>query len=140
MEVMSQPAYLKKIKVEIFFENGIVKKMNLYPEEKELPRIKYIGTKKHVDPISSFLNIFFGNNQSKTIDGRRSYTMYLDNNYDEDGVGKILIKDYVNIWADHKRNDLGYINIAKKDSQNILSLPKKIIIKFKGIKFVLKKL
>ena len=58
----------KERSVNIVFKNGSLNKLFLFPEEKEHSRIQYIGIKNFLDPLSSFLNLLMGNNQSKTID------------------------------------------------------------------------
>jgi hypothetical protein len=47
---------------------------------------------------------------------------------------KIFISEYTNIWADHKKNDLEYLEVFQNKRD---LLPKKIIIKFKGSIFYL---
>jgi len=131
----------KKRDVEIFFINGFLSKLRMLPKEKEEPRIEYIGIEGHLDPLSSFLNLAMDKQHSKTIDGRRIYSMFVE---EKINVGymetiNILIKDYVNIWADHKRNDLEYIKIKKDLRNEIILMPLMIEIKFKGILFSLKK-
>ena len=105
-------------------------------------RIEYIGIKNHFDPLSSFLNLLIGNIKSQTIDGRRVYSLVVDKNNTEDTIitKKILVKDYVNIWTDHKRKDLEYIEIVQQIDENIISMPLIIKIKFKGFLFKLKKI
>ena len=65
----------KQRRVGIFFKNNSLVELNLYPEEKEWPRVEYLGLKNHLDPLSSFLNILLGNKNSKVVDGRRIYSM-----------------------------------------------------------------
>ena len=83
-----------------------------------------------------------GENQSKTIDGRRTYLMIVDESYKEDGanIRKVLIKNYMNIWSDHKRKDLEHIEIIQQSNGIIEVLPMIIKIKFKGLTFKLKKI
>ena len=52
---------------------------------------------------------------------------------------KLEIKDYTNIWADHKRNDLEYIEIFQEKASGSFMMPHKIKIKFDGMVFVLTK-
>ena len=118
-------------KVEIFFERKKIKKLNILPVEKEEAKINYKEFNSYVDPLSSFLNIILNGKSSRTIDGRRAYLMAPKINQLKK---KILIKEYINIWADHKRNDLEYIEIV---SEGGFFLPKKINIKFKGSVFSL---
>ena len=53
---------------------------------------------------------------------------------------KILIEDYVNIWADHKKNDLEYIEIKQEYSEGTFSMPEVMKIKFKGLLYKLRKI
>ena len=123
----------KKRKVEIIFEDEKIKKLILDPLEKEFARVEYKKLYKYKDPLASFVGILLNNKPSHTIDGRRIYLLLpKKTNYGE----KILIKEYKNIWADHKRNDLEYLEIFK-DKNSVL--PKKIDIKFKGYVFSLTK-
>ena len=120
--------------VNIFFENNKISKLILRPEEKEMARIDYYNLVNYTDPLSSFLNILMSGSPSKTFDGRRIYTLNPNNNQKNN---KILIKNYNNIWADHKRNDLEYIEIYT--NKEVSLLPPKIKIKFKDILFELTK-
>jgi len=118
--------------VELKFKYGKVESLTLGPEESELSRIQYKELENYKDPLSSFISILFSGLQSYTIDGRRAYLLSPDKK-----SNKILIKEYVNIWADHKKNDLEYLEI-QRGVGNIL--PEKIIIKFKGSLYYLKKI
>ena len=72
-----------------------------------------------IDPISSMLNIIKNSkNNFKTTDGRRIYKMSLDFNKSKNSIvtKKIYIKNYFNIWADHKRRDLKFIIINQDSS------------------------
>ena len=76
-----------------------------------------------------------GDDQVKTIDGRRIYTMKrvgLDNKKNI----TLEIKNYKNIWADHKRNDLRKIEFILEGES---FLPININIYFKNRVFKLKK-
>ena len=86
------------------------------------------------DPITSFTNILINPVPQKTIDGRRLYTLFPEK---IESHLKIYINEFANIWADHKRNDLEYLEV-ERGKKNIL--PEKIIIKFKGSLFYLKKI
>ena len=132
----------KKTKVNIIFDNDSLIELKLSPEETEDPRIKYIGIKNHLDPLSSFLNILLGQKQSKTIDGRRVYSMYVNekNIINNIETKSVLIKNYVNIWADHKKNDLKYIEINQELNNNFFKMPLAVKIKFKGILLKLNKI
>ena len=121
--------------VEMLFDKDIVK-LNQKPVETEHPRIDIQELRGYNDPISSFLSIILGSNEAKTIDGRRIYT--LEKNEDKNKNKIILkIKNYQNIWADHKRNDLKKIEFFIEDKD---TLPKKINIYFKNSLFKLNKI
>lgn len=124
----------KKREVNIFFEKNKITKLILHPEEKEEARIHYFKLLNYMDPLSSFLNILINNSPSKTIDGRRTYTLNPSNDLKKN---KILIINYNNIWADHKRNDLEYIEMYT--NKEVSLLPPKVKIKFKDILFELTK-
>ena len=131
--------------VEIKFDNLELVSLKLKPKEKEVARKKYLGVVNYYDPLSSFLNILAGREKSKTIDGRRMYSMVVEstNNADSLEIKKIIIADYENIWADHKRNDLKYIEIYQQNSDiccNSYVLPMYLKIKFKGLVFKLTKI
>ena len=118
--------------VELKFKASKVENLTLIPKEKELARIQYKKLQDYKDPISSFISILVTGKKSYTIDGRRSYLLTPDKN-----GNKILIDKYINIWADHKRNDLEYLEIQQGE-KNVL--PEQIIIKFKGSLFYIKKI
>ena len=118
--------------VELKFKNDMIERLTLNPKETELPRIKYKKMMNYKDPLSSLIGIMLTGAQSYTIDGRRAYLLY-----PEKKSNKILIKEYTNIWADHKRNDLEYLEVQKREGD---VLPQKIIIKFKGSLFYLTKI
>ena len=88
----------------------------LNQKENEVPRINYFKIQDLVDPLTSFLNILTNStNNFKTIDGRRLYKMSLDFNKSDGALvsKKIIINDYFNIWADHKKKDLKSIIIIQ---------------------------
>ena len=122
----------KKRYVELSFKNNLVKNLILRPKEKEFARIEYKKLENYKDPLSSFISVLLTGKKSYTIDGRRAYLLSPNK-----GGDRILIKKYINIWADHKRNDLDYLEM-KRGEKNIL--PEKIVIKFKGSLFYLKKI
>lgn len=124
----------KEREVRIFFENNKISKLILRPKEKERARMNYYNMVNYTDPLSSFLNILMNFSPSKTIDGRRAYTL---KPHKDKNKNKILIENYNNIWADHKRNDLEYIEIYKHKEG--LLLPHKVKIKFKNILFEINK-
>jgi len=132
----------KKREVEITFNNRSIIELEIFPREKENPRVRYAEIENHFDPLSSFLNILAGKEQSKTIDGRRIYSMVVENqnSYETRETKKILIEDYVNIWADHKRNDLEYVEIKQEYGGGSFSMPEVIKIKFKGLLYKLRRI
>ncbi len=124
----------KKIKIVEMSFDGYLKKLYQKPEEKELPRLNLDGIFQYSDPITSFLNILNGDDQVKTIDGRRIYTMKKVGIDNKENI-TIEIHNYKNIWADHKRNDLKKIEFVLESSG---FLPKNINIYFKNRVFKLK--
>ena len=116
----------RKRRVDILFNNLKITKLINIPAEKEKLRINLDELKKYSDPITSFLSILIDGRPSLTLDGRRAYLLKPEKNKN---VIKILVKKYRNLWADHKRNNLEYIEVFK-DEKSIL--PKKINIKFEG--------
>ena len=132
----------KRREVGITFDNHSIAGLEIFPHEKEHPRVEYTEIENHFDPLSSFLNILIGKEKSKTIDGRRIYSMVVEkqDSYRTGETKKILIEDYVNIWADHKRNDLEYIEIKQEYSEEIFSMPEIMKIKFKGLLYKLRRI
>ena len=132
----------KKREVEITFNDHSITGLEVFPPEKEHPRVKYGEIENHFDPLSSFLNILIGKKKSKTIDGRRIYSMVVKKQDGQNNIEtkKILIEDYVNIWADHKRNDLEYIEIIQEYRGGVFSMPETIKIKFKGLLYKLRRI
>ena len=124
----------KQRNINLIFENNKIMDLKIQPEEKELARINFLELEGYVDPLTSFLNIFLNNFDSKTIDGRRIYVL---SPRKKDDYTKVLIKNYINIWADHNKNDLEYLEIFQNSNEE---LPYKINIKFKGSVFTVKKL
>ena len=124
----------KKRDISIIFENNKIVDLKIQPEEKELARINFLELGGYSDPLTSFLDIFLNNLNSKTIDGRRVYVLSPNKN---DGYTKVLIKNYINIWANHNKNDLEYLEIFQNFNED---LPYKINIKFKGSVFTVKRI
>ena len=112
----------KKTKiVKMSFDDYLIE-LKQEPIEEEIARVGLEELYLYFDPITSFINILNGEDEAKTIDGRRIYT--LKQNKSEDGNIILEIEDYVNIWADHKRNDLKKIEFLVKDDL----LPYEILI------------
>ena len=132
----------KEKNVELYFTNGSVSKLILFPKETMPPKIEFLGVNNIVDPLSSFLTILKNNNSSKTIDGRRFYKMAVTQENLQNNVilKKINIEDYMNIWADHNNNDLSSIQFEQVNDSNEFILPQKIKIKYKGLAVMLSKI
>ena len=113
--------------------------MKIHPKETESARIDFFEFEDHLDPLSSFVSILMNNNKSKTIDGRRVYTMSVEEQKTEGEhiLKKIKIENYTNIWADHKRNDLKFIEYKTKQN-GAFQLPFSLKIKYKNLSFNLK--
>ena len=80
----------KRRGVEITFDNHSIIGLEIFPREKERARVEYAKIENHFDPLSSFLNILTGKEKSKTIDGRRVYSMVVEkqNDYEAKGTKK----------------------------------------------------
>ncbi len=123
----------KKTKiVKMLFDDYLIE-LKQEPIEEEKPRVNLEDLYLYFDPITSFINILNGENETKTIDGRRIYRLKKN----EGGDGNIVLKieDYINIWADHKRNDLKKIEFFIKND----FLPHEILIHFKERVFKLER-
>ena len=124
----------KKTKVvKMSFDDYLIE-LKQEPIEAETARVNLEDLYLYFDPITSFINILNGENEAKTIDGRRIYIF--KKNEGEDGNIILKIKDYENIWADHKRNDLKKIEFVVEDD----FLPYEILIHFKERVFRLEKI
>ena len=124
----------KKTKiVKMSFDNYLIE-LNQEPIEKEIARVNLENLYLYFDPITSFINILNGEDEAKTIDGRRVYRLIKN----EGGGGNIILKieDYTNIWADHKRNDLKKIEFFIEND----FLPYEILIHFKERVFKLERI
>ncbi len=124
----------KKTKiVKMSFDDYLIE-LKQEPIEEEIARVNLEDLYLYFDPITSFINILNGKNEAKTIDGRRIYR--LKKNEGEDGNIILKIEDYINIWADHKRNDLKMIEFFIEDD----FLPYEIFIHFKERVFRLERI
>ena len=124
----------KKTKiVEMSFDDYLIE-LKQEPIEKEVARVNLEGLYLYFDPITSFINILNGEDETKTIDGRRIYR--LKKNGGAGGNIILKIEDYVNIWADHKRNDLKKIEFFIEND----FLPYEILIHFKERVFKLERI
>lgn len=129
--------------VKILFDKERVSDLVIKPEETEQARVNFKEVDNLVGPLASFLNILTNDkNEFKTFDGRRLYNMYIENIIEEKEkvIKKIVISDYVNIWADHKRNDLKFIVVEQPTISKDLFFPSIIKIKNKGLVFKLTKI
>ena len=120
----------KKIEknMKLVFENNKLNSLHQKPNETEKLRINVYDVEESKDPLTSFLQIVLGETSSLVVDGRRIYTMnsFLDK---ESYETTIEISNYVNLWADHKRNKFEKITFEKEGR---LFFPKKINIYFDG--------
>ena len=124
----------KKTKiVKMLFDDYLIE-LKQEPIEEDRARVNLEDLYLYFDPITSFINILNGENEAKTIDGRRIYR--LKKNEGENGNIILKIEDYVNIWADHKRNDLKKIEFFIEDGL----LPYEILIHFKERVFKLERI
>ena len=121
----------KQREVTLNFKKNKIEKLTLKPEEKEYSRINILNLVNHNDPITSFMNNIFYKKPSYTIDGRRVYELVPKN---KNNAIFIFIENYKNIWADHKRNDLEYLEVFLSSK---MGLPEKINIMFNGSVFSL---
>ena len=124
----------KKTKmVKMSFDDYLIE-LKQQPTEEEIARVSLESLYLYFDPITSFINILNGEVEAKTIDGRRIYR--LKKNEGEDGSIILKVEDYINIWADHKRNDLKKIEFFIEDD----FLPYIILIHFKDRVFRLERI
>ena len=124
----------KKTKiVNMLFDDYLIE-LKQEPTEEENARVNLEDLYLYFDPITSFINILNGENEAKTIDGRRIYR--LKKNEGEDGNIILKIEGYINIWADHKRNDLKKIEFFIEND----FLPYEILIHFKERVFKLERI
>ncbi len=124
----------KKTKiVKMSFDDYLIE-LKQEPIEEEIARVNLENLYLYFDPITSFINILNGEDEAKTIDGRRIYS--LRKNEGEDGNIILKIEDYTNIWADHKRNDLKKIEFFIEND----FLPYEILIYFKERVFKLERI
>ena len=119
----------KKRDVQITFEKNKVSLLYQRPVEKEFSRVNLDLLKNYVDPLTSFIKLLNGYSESKTIDGRRIYILALIEEDENKNIKTYGIREYINIWTDHKRNDLEKISIINKSNNY---LPEAIYINFKG--------
>ena len=119
--------------VKMSFDDYLIE-LKQEPIEEEIARVNLENLYLYFDPITSFINILNGEDEAKTIDGRRVYR--LKKNEGEDGNIILKIEDYTNIWADHKRNDLKKIEFFIEND----FLPYEILIHFKERVFKLERI
>ena len=115
--------------MQIAFETNKILNLFQKPKEKEFSRIDVDQLRGYSDPLTSFLKLLSGIPESKTIDGRRIYVFSLIHNHESENKKTYVIKNYSNIWADHKRNDLEKISIISGLGDYF---PQAIFINFKG--------
>ena len=120
--------YFKSCVQKITFEKNKVSLLTQQPVEKELSRVNIELLQNYVDPLTSFIKLLSGISKSKTIDGRRIYILTLVEENKDKNIKTYGIKEYINIWTDHKRKDLEKISIISKPNSYI---PEAIYIYFK---------
>ena len=124
----------KKTKiVKMSFDDYLIE-LKQEPIEEEMARVNLENLYLYSDPITSFINILNGEDEAKTIDGRRVYRLI--KNEGEGGNIILKIEDYTNIWADHNRNDLKKIEFFIEND----FLPYEILIHFKERVFKLERI
>ena len=101
------------------------------PIEKENLRVDVFTINKTKDPLSSFLQIIMGGDSPLVVDGRRLYKM---NKIIKQHQTTVEITNYINLWADHKKNSFEKI-IFEKNNEDFL--PSLIFIYFDGKVFKL---
>jgi hypothetical protein len=129
--------------IKIFFEKGFVSGLVQTPKEAQDPKINYSNVGQLSDPLTTFLNVLLsGQTNNKTIDGRRLYFMEAKESTHNNGmlIKKIIITEYLNIWAEHNNSDLKFIEIIKNSEKNEDLFPYIIKIKHKGLVFKLTKI
>ena len=117
----------------IFSQNKLVS-LEQKPTEKEHLRLNVFNVSGTKDPLSSFLQIILGQNESLVLDGRRIYKMNAVYSNEKNSTS-INITDYINLWADHKKNKFEKM-VFKKNEDSLL--PTEIEIHFDGRVFRLK--
>tara|TARA_Y100000996_G_scaffold201521_1_gene158016 strand:- start:205 stop:876 length:672 start_codon:yes stop_codon:yes gene_type:complete len=122
-------------KMSLVFHKNKLKFLSQEPYEKEHLRVNVYNIEKTKDPITSFLQIIMGAETALVVDGRRLYEMNaIYNNEDKQII--ILINNYLNLWADHKRSKFEKIIFEKENGE---MLPHAIDIHFDGRVFKLVK-
>ena len=129
----------KRRNIEISFKENKVDKITQDPFEQEHQRTNYKEKEGLKDPLSSLAEIILNKKQSQTIDGRRLYLMKTEP-IKKNNFIKINITEYKNIWSDHKRLDLEYIELHSDAASADFELPKLIKIKFKGLVYKVTKI
>ncbi len=120
-------------KMELSFDKNKLAKINQKPIEEEKIRLNVFDIENPNDPLTSFLKIMMGKKSALVVDGRRVYTMEARHDENENKT-TIQITNYINLWADHKRNKFEKIIFEKKFNE---ILPSKMRIFFDGRVFVL---
>ena len=119
----------KKRYIDISFKKNKVLKIKQNPKEQETARINLVDLEGYSDPLTSFLKLLSGLYESKTIDGRRLYTLKISEESKNNNKKIYNVKNFTNLWADHKRNDLKNISIVIGVNNYA---PEAIFINFKG--------
>ncbi len=122
-------------RMDLNFKNKRLEKITQIPVEEEAIRLNVFSLDNINDPLTSFLKIMMNEKTALVVDGRRLYTMETQL---EEKIGRTTIKisNYINLWADHKRNKFEKIIFEKNTDE---TLPYKMLIYFDGRVFNLEK-
>ena len=115
-------------KMELGFEKNKLVALSQEPTEQEKLRLNVYDVENTNDPLTSFLKIIMGKQNTLVVDGRRLYNMEAQHS-DKTKQTTIEISNYYNLWADHKRNKFEKIIFEKQNGE---ILPFKMYIYFDG--------
>ena len=114
--------------MELGFEKNKLVALSQEPTEQEKLRLNVYDVENTNDPLTSFLKIIMGKQNTLVVDGRRLYNMEAQHS-DKTKQTTIEISNYYNLWADHKRNKFEKIIFEKQNGE---TLPTKMYIYFDG--------
>ena len=115
-------------KMELGFEKNKLVALSQEPTEQEKLRLNVYDVENTNDPLTSFLKIIMGKQNTLVVDGRRLYNMEAQHS-EKTKQTTIEISNYYNLWAEHKRNKFEKIIFEKQNSE---VLPFKMYIYFDG--------
>ena len=114
--------------MELGFEKNKLAALSQEPTEQEKLRLNVYDVENTNDPLTSFLKIIMGKQNTLVVDGRRLYNMEAQHS-DKIKQTTVEISNYYNLWADHKRNKFEKIIFEKQNGE---ILPFKMYIYFDG--------